>query len=72
MARPIDVLARRATQCSFSSAFHQDAGTSPAVRAGTNSVYTWLIAPVVVLCAAVGLWRYDDRRVEAVRERLAR
>jgi hypothetical protein len=50
-------LARRATQCSFSSAFH--AQLAPEVQAVTNRVYTWLLVPVLVLGGAIGAYRLD-------------
>lgn len=53
-----DVLARRATQCSFSSAFHvRDA--APGVKAAVDGVYSWLLAPAMVVIAGVGLYRLD-------------
>jgi hypothetical protein len=57
-AAPRDVLVRRATQCSFSSAFHVDYA-SPAAKRAVDSVYTWLVAPALVVLGGAGLYRLD-------------
>lgn len=57
-SRNMDVLVRRATQCSFSSAFHIDANA--ATKRTINRVYLFMIVPAVGLCGGVGLYRIDQ------------
>ena len=51
-----DALARRATQCSFSSAFHVP-GQTPRAQKAVSDIYSLLLAPPIVLMGAYGLWR---------------
>ena len=52
-----DALARRATQCSFSSAFHARGSSTAGFDSSVERVYSLLIAPAVVAIGAVGLYR---------------
>jgi hypothetical protein len=56
-ATAADALARRATQCSFSSAFHVRDAETRAFAPLTERVYVFLIAPAVGLMGATALWR---------------
>lgn len=57
-AKAVDTLARRATQCSFSSAFHFDSGASKGLKDTANRTYYVLAVPMVI-AGAFGAWKSD-------------
>ena len=56
-ASAAEALARRATQCSFTSAFHVKGSTTRGFAAQTERAYVYLIAPAVCALGAATLWR---------------
>ena len=57
-ATAADMIARRATTCSFSSAFHIRGGRQEAAfSSAVGNVYMALVAPAVFGMGAVALWR---------------
>jgi hypothetical protein len=56
-ASAAEALARRATQCSFSSAFHITGSGTQNFSATVERTYTLLICPAVALLGATCLWR---------------
>jgi len=56
-ATAAEALARRATQCSFSSAFHIRGAEARGFSSAVERTYVFLIAPPVAALGAVALWR---------------
>ena len=56
-ASAADTFVRRATQCSFSSAFHITGSQTRGFAAQTERVYVFLIAPAICALGAATLWR---------------
>ena len=57
-ASAAETLARRATQCSFSSAFHIRGAEARGFSSAVEGAYLYLIAPPVVVLGAAVLWRF--------------
>lgn len=64
------VLARRATQCSFSSAFH--AQLPPQAQSKVNSIYLYTIAPVLVAAGVLAAVRLDAAHTRKLQSELGR
>ncbi len=58
-ATSAEALARRATQCSFSSAFHIQGSSTAGFTSTVEKTYTLLVCPAVALLGGVALWRLN-------------
>ena len=65
-ASAAESLARRATQCSFSSAFHITGSSTQGFSATVERTYTVLICPAVALLGGAALWRLGSAPPAAV------